>query len=102
MSTDAEPVFAEPWEAQAFALAVVLRERGGFTATEWAQALGAQIAAGPPAASYYEHWLAALEALLDAKGLADADTLARTGEAWARAAARTPHGSPIELTADDR
>ena len=70
--------------------------------TEWAQALGAQIAAGPPDASYYEHWLAALESLLDAKGLADADTLARCRDAWARAAARTPHGAPIELAPDDR
>jgi nitrile hydratase accessory protein len=98
----AEPVFAEPWEAQAFALAVTLQERGVITATEWSDALGAQIATGPAAASYYEHWLAALEALLDAKGLADADTLARCRDAWARAAARTPHGSPIELAPDDR
>ena len=100
--TEAEPVFAEPWEAQAFALAVALQERGAFTATEWAQALGAQIAAGPPDAAYYEHWLAALESLLVVKDLADADTLARCRDAWARAAARTPHGSPIELAPDDR
>ena len=100
--TDTEPVFAEPWEAQVFALAVALQERGAFTATEWAQALGAQIADGPPDASYYEHWLAALESLLAAKGVADADTLSRCRDAWARAAARTPHGSPIELEPDDR
>jgi nitrile hydratase accessory protein len=100
--TDAEPVFAEPWEAQAFALAVALQERGAFTANEWAQALGAQIAAGPPDASHYEHWLAAVESLLAAKGLADAETLGRCRDAWARAAARTPHGSPIELAPDDR
>jgi nitrile hydratase accessory protein len=100
--TAAEPVFAEPWEAQAFALAVALQERGAFTAAEWAEALGAQIRDGPPDASYYEHWLTALESLLDTKGLADADALARTRDAWARAAARTPHGSPIELAPHDR
>jgi nitrile hydratase accessory protein len=100
--TATEPTFAEPWEAQAFALAVALQERGAFTATEWAQALGAEIAAGPTAASYYEHWLAALESLLAVKGVADADTLARCRDAWARAAARTPHGAPIELAPDDR
>ena len=100
--TETDPVFAEPWEAQAFALAVALQERGAFTATEWAQALGAQIAAGPPGAAYYEHWLAALESLLDDRGVADADTLARCRDAWARAAARTPHGVPIELAPDDR
>jgi nitrile hydratase accessory protein len=97
-----EPVFAEPWEAQAFALAVALQEHGAFTATEWAHALGAQIAGGDPDASYYEHWLAALESLLDAKGLVDTDTVARTRDAWARAAARTPHGTPIELQPGDR
>jgi nitrile hydratase accessory protein len=96
-----EPVFAEPWEAQAFAMAVALQERGWFTAAEWAAALGAQIADGDPEASYYEHWLAALESLLDAKALADRATLTRYRDAWARAADRTPHGDPIELTAAD-
>jgi nitrile hydratase accessory protein len=100
--TETEPTFAEPWEAQAFALVVNLQDRGLLTATEWAAALGAQIAAGPADASYYEHWLAALESLLADRGLADADTLAHCRDAWARAAARTPHGAPIELAPDDR
>ena len=30
------PVFREPWEAQAFAMAVSLHERGLFTWPEWA------------------------------------------------------------------
>ena len=70
-----EPVFREPWEAQAFALAVALREHGVFSATEWADALGAEIkraqAAGDPDTgdTYYRHWLAALERLVAAKGL---------------------------------
>ena len=96
-----EPVFAAPWEAQAFAMAVALQERGLFTATEWAAALGAEIAGGDPAATYYEHWLAALEGLLAAKGLADRATLERYRTAWARATERTPHGSPIELRPAD-
>jgi nitrile hydratase accessory protein len=96
-----EPVFAEPWEAQAFAIAVALQEQGVFTATEWAEALGAELAAGDPGATYYEHWLAALERLVDVKALADRGTLDRYRDAWARAAERTPHGSPIELTDAD-
>jgi nitrile hydratase accessory protein len=101
------PVFREPWEAQAFALAVALRERGLFTAEEWAQTLGAEIkraqAAGDPdhGTTYYHHWLAALERLVGEKGIADRVTLARYHDAWDRAAARTPHGVPIELTAED-
>src|SRR5436190_12475375 len=35
------PVFAEPWQAQAFALAVKLSEQGHFTWKEWAQGLAA-------------------------------------------------------------
>jgi nitrile hydratase accessory protein len=101
------PVFREPWEAQAFALAVSLQERGVFTRSEWAAALGDEIkkaqAAGDPdtGETYYRHWMATLERLIAAKGLADTQTLARTRDAWQRACARTPHGAPIELRPDD-
>ncbi|MGD0420922.1 MAG: nitrile hydratase accessory protein [Xanthobacteraceae bacterium] len=101
------PVFREPWEAQAFALVLSLNERGLFTWKEWAATLGEEIrkaqAAGDPdtGETYYRHWLAALERLVAAKGVADAGTLARTRKAWRRASARTPHGTPIELTPDD-
>jgi nitrile hydratase accessory protein len=101
------PVFREPWEAQAFALALVLRERGAFSWSEWAATLGEEIkkaqAAGDPdtGETYYRHWLAALERLVAAKGLAGAETLARTRQAWQRACERTPHGKPIELTPGD-
>ena len=93
-------VFAEPWEAEAFALAVALQERGAFTAAEWAQALGAEIARAPDA-PYYRSWLAALEGLVAAKGLTDAETLTRYADGWGRAAERTPHGTPIELLESD-
>jgi len=101
------PAFREPWEAQAFALAMTLRERGVFTAAEWAAALGDEIkkaqALGDPdtGETYYRHWLAALERLVAEKGLADATLLSRTRDAWQRACARTPHGKPIELRAED-
>jgi nitrile hydratase accessory protein len=100
-------VFREPWEAQAFALAVSLHERGLFTWKEWAATLGEEIkkaqAAGDPdtGETYYRHWLATLERIVAEKGLADARTLVRTRDAWQRACARTPHGVPIELRADD-
>jgi nitrile hydratase accessory protein len=92
--------FAEPWEAEAFALAVSLQERGVWTAAEWAEALGAEIARQPDA-PYYRQWLAALEHLVAEKGLTDAATLTRYAEAWGRAAERTPHGTPIELEERD-
>jgi nitrile hydratase accessory protein len=89
--------FREPWEAQAFALAVSLQDRGVISASEWAAALGAEIAAAPDE-EYYRCWLAALERLVDAR---EPGALARHRDAWARAAARTPHGKPIELSPSD-
>ena len=105
---DAEgPVFREPWEAQAFAMALALNARGLFTWNEWAETLGAEIkraqAAGDPdtGETYYQHWLATLETLVSAKGVATSDLLHRYRDAWDHAADRTPHGAPIELTPGD-
>jgi nitrile hydratase accessory protein len=101
------PVFREPWEAEAFALAVSLNERGLFTWKEWAKILGEEIkkaqAAGDPdtGETYYRHWLATLERILSETGIADPIILSRTRDAWQRACARTPHGTPIELQPDD-
>ena len=105
---DAEgPVFREPWEAQAFAMALTLHDRGVFTWPEWAAALAAEIkraqAAGDPdtGETYYRHWLAALERIVAAKGVTTADALTRYRDAWDHAADRTPHGAPIELEPED-
>jgi len=98
-------VFAEPWQAQAFALAVRLSEQGHFTWSEWAQALGSELKTaadrGEPddGSHYYEHWLAALERLVTEKGLTDRAALANRKEAWADAYRHTPHGKPVELGA---
>lgn len=100
---DAGPVFAAPWQAQAFAMTLHLHAKGLFTWTEWAQALGEEIRAAGPAddgSRYYEHWLAALEKIVAASGAADARALGERAEAWTRAAAATPHGQPIELAND--
>jgi nitrile hydratase accessory protein len=98
------PVFAEPWQAQAFALAVKLSEQGHFTWKEWAAALSDELKAaaerGEPddGSQYYHHWLAALERLVTAKGLSDPATMLARKEAWAEAYRHTPHGKPVELT----
>ncbi len=101
---DAEgPVFAESWQAQAFALAVELSRQGRFTWSEWAAALAAEIAAakarGEPdrGDTYYNHWLTALEKLVAAKELLSASDLAARKEAWRHAAAHTEFGRPIVL-----
>jgi nitrile hydratase accessory protein len=99
------PVFAEPWQAQAFALAVKLSEQGYFTWKEWAAALADELkvaaSSGEPddGSRYYDHWLAALEHLVEIKGLTDSAALATRKEAWAEAYRRTPHGKPVELVA---
>ncbi|HEX6960024.1 MAG TPA: nitrile hydratase accessory protein [Ferrovibrio sp.] len=103
---DAEgPVFRAPWEAQAFAMAVALHQKGLFTWPEWAAALSAEIraaqAAGDPdtGETYYRHWLNALERLVVEKGAASTDGLQERAKAWDRAARATPHGQPIVLKA---
>ncbi len=102
-----EPVFHEPWEAQAFAITVALHRRGLFSWIEWADTLGEQIklaqANGDPdlGATYYRHWLAAIESLVVKKGIADQGMLTRYQHAWEHAAHRTPHGEPIVLSPDD-
>ena len=101
------PVFKEPWEAEAFAMALALFDRGVFTWGEWASTLGDEIkraqAAGDPdtGATYYRHWLSTLERLVTEKQVTTRAQLDRTHDAWERAAQRTPHGAPIELQPDD-
>jgi nitrile hydratase accessory protein len=101
------PVFSEPWEARAFALAVALHDGGLFAWSEWAAALGEEIERAQGSGDrgtgdgYYRHWLAALERIVAAKGVTTREALSRYCAAWDNAADRTPHGAPIELRAED-
>ena len=100
------PVFREPWEAEAFAMTLNLYAQGHFTWPEWAERLGAEIAAARDAGdaergdTYYLHWLKALEGLVAEKGLLTTDDLANRRDAWDKAARATPHGQPIVLPPD--
>jgi nitrile hydratase accessory protein len=102
------PAFAEPWQAQAFALAVRLSEEGHFTWKEWAAAFADELKAaadrGEPddGSRYYEHWLAALERLVTAKGLSNPAAMLERKQAWADAYRHTPHGKPIQLGAGSK
>ena len=101
------PIFREPWEAHAFAMAIALYDRGVFTWSEWASKLGEEIkkaqANGDPdtGETYYRHWLATLERIVAEKGVTTPQALVQHHDAWDRAAQRTPHGKPIELKAED-
>jgi nitrile hydratase accessory protein len=103
-----EPVFAEPWQAQIFALVVALQDRGVITPSQWADALGAAVRRaqqdGDPdqGDTYYGHWVDALESLLKQSGIAGHAQLDALAHAWQKAAERTPHGKPILLSAADR
>lgn len=100
------PVFAEPWQAQVFALAVKLSEQGDFTWTEWATVLATELKAAADrgerddGSRYYHHWLSALERLVTTKGLSDSAALRARKEDWAEAYRHTPHGQPVELAGD--
>ena len=96
-------MFAEPWQAQAFALAITLSGENHFTWKEWAAALADEIRGAvargesDDGSRYYDHWLSALERLVTAKGLTDRAALGARKEAWADAYRHTPHGKPVEL-----
>lgn len=101
------PVFHEPWQAQAFAMTLALHAKGVFAWSEWAAMLGETIkaaqAAGDPdtGETYYNHWLATLERMTAEKAVTTRADLTAYRDAWEHAAARTPHGRPIELKAGD-
>ena len=103
----AGPVFRAPWEAHAFAMALALHEKGLFAWPEWSAILGEEIkkaqAAGDPdtGETYYRHWLATLERMVAEKCATSKQTLIEHFQAWERAMHRTPHGTPIELRAED-
>ena len=102
-SEEGDPVFSEPWQAEAFALTVHLFDRGLFTWAEWAEALSTEVQRphrDRDGQDYYDCWVEALSGLLDAKGIADAATILGLQHSWQRAAEATPHGRPIELTND--
>lgn len=100
---EAGPVFAEPWQAQAFAMAVRLSEQGHFTWPEWAATLADELKSaadrGEPddGSHYYEHWLVALERLVTSKALLNSEEMLDRKEAWADAYRHTPHGKPVTL-----
>lgn len=96
---DSGPIFAEPWQAQSFAMTLKLYEGGAFTWPEWAAALSAELAQDPhdDGTRYYDHWVVALEKLVAARSLAAPSELSTRKSEWAEAYRRTPHGSPVEL-----
>lgn len=108
--------FEEPWHAAAFALAVHLHDRGVFTWPEWSEALGRSLRAaeherggsqGDDEATessasgecYYTAWLAALQSLLEERGMVGMEQVDSAIDAWREAYLRTPHGEPVEMNA---
>ena len=99
---DGGPVFAEPWQADAFAMVVALADAGVFTVAEWSDALGAAIrsarAAGDPdlGDTYYHHWVAALESLCVTRAEIVQAAIDECQNDWRRAYENTPHGQSVE------
>lgn len=102
------PLFREPWEAQAFALAVRLSEQGLFTWNEWVATLASEIEHAQARGdadlgdTYYEHWLAALERLVAEKQAVAGEDITQRREDWRAAYLNTPHGQPVALSAGRR
>jgi nitrile hydratase accessory protein len=100
---DGEPVFGEPWQAQALAIADLLVKRGVVSTARWAETLGAEISALKAAPddreTYFRAVLAALERVLAENGSVTHAELDEREHQWERAYLRTPHGRPVELSA---
>jgi nitrile hydratase accessory protein len=99
-SDEGDPVFAEPWQAQAFAMTVRLHQQGLFTWNEWAETLSREVhrpGRAEDGADYFDCWVAALSSLVSARGVASEAEQATLSDRWSRAAEATPHGNPILL-----
>jgi nitrile hydratase accessory protein len=100
---DGGPAFAEPWQAEAYAMAQTLMESGGIAASDWAAAFGAALrkaadrGAADDSETYYAALVEALISVLVGEGRLDAEDIARRVEDWRAAYLRTPHGKPVTL-----
>lgn len=92
-----EPAFSEPWQARAFALAILASRQGCFSWSEWTRALSRELQSAADA-DYFKAWLCALQCLLVGKGAVGHDELGERTHAWEEAYRRTPHGAPVSLT----
>jgi nitrile hydratase accessory protein len=88
--SNGELVFEEPWESDVFAVGLALEEAGVYTREEFRRQLIAEISAWEaedldrrPAWRYYEHWYAAVTALLRARGVVADEELHRREDALA-------------------
>ena len=98
-----QQVFAEPWEAHVFAIAVKLSEKGLFKWSDWTNALAEEIKEakeqGNPdfGNTYYKFLLSALETILLEKNILKKSDLNSKMEQWRHAYLSTPHGNPVKL-----
>jgi len=99
------PAFREPWQAKAFALAVLLHREGHFGWEEWVQTLAEEIAPSPQRAdedaelAYHSQFLAALEKIVASTGMSTPEAMQARKLAWRQAYLNTPHGHAVDLVA---
>lgn len=100
---DGEPAFAEPWHAQALAMADLLVRSGQISAARWAETLGSEIkaleisGAADETETFFRAVLSALERLLSTDGRITPSELDKREHAWEHAYLSTPHGQPVKL-----
>ncbi len=102
---EADPVFEQPWEADAFVTAVTLSHLGYFEWKTWVAAFAGVIQSQPQREqetahdAYYRQWLSCLEKVLDEAQLVPSAELLNREAKWRLAYLKTPHGSPVALAA---
>lgn len=102
---DDEPLFDEPWQAQALGLAFSLSERGVFSPADWSHTLGAvhrqllSEGSSDTPQTYYEAVVLAVEKLVQENSQLSGELLENRVQTWRRAYLNTPHGQPVKLSA---
>ena len=100
---DGDPVFDEPWQAQALAIADSLVQSGLFSAQDWSSALGQALSEAEANnetdnhETYYRCVVSALEALIATNSDIDDFAMIQKRKDWESAYLATPHGQPVGL-----
>jgi len=103
LAKDGEPLFDEPWQAEALAMADTLVNSGMFEAANWSETLGKHLRNAvsnrepDTSLTYYNAVLAALEELIAENSGIDPEDMHGKRKDWESAYLSTPHGQPVIL-----
>ena len=99
---DKNLIFAEPWQAELFAITLNLHEKGLFNWDSWTKKLGGSLKRDKNKSKddlehYFLNWLSVLEETLLEKKVTELTKIMTIEKAWRDAISKTPHGKKVEI-----